>query len=115
MPRSPGTMTVAISRFARAAWRSEIHLVIAGETLFVTGWSLLWASALHLIPFMPVRACPLLMVLGLAFAAYAMRRPHRHGRVHRTRSSGRRLSQSMRRRADALIHEQPANYLERKS
>lgn len=41
------------------------NLALCGLVLFVVGWSTMWASALQLIPFVPVSACPLLMLLGL--------------------------------------------------
>lgn len=64
---------------ARVLWTHELRLVIAAEILFVAGWSLMWASSLDLFPF-PVRACPLLMIVGLGLGACAKRsaRPSKH-------------------------------------
>jgi hypothetical protein len=39
---------------------------LAGEVLFVTGWSLMWASSLDLTPFVPISACIATMIIGLA-------------------------------------------------
>jgi hypothetical protein len=63
----------AMSAVGGLKWTTQIRLIVAGEALFVGGWSLMWASSLDLVPFIPVRLCPVLMVVGLVLAAPAVR------------------------------------------
>jgi hypothetical protein len=72
MLNSSHTQKAAIPALGGLKWTAQLRLIVAGEALFVAGWSLMWASSLDLIPF-PVRACPLLMAVGLMLAAPAMR------------------------------------------
>ena len=59
----------AIVHPTRGLWKHELRLVIAAEIFFVGGWSLMWACSLDLVPVLPVRACPLLMIIGLGLGA----------------------------------------------
>jgi hypothetical protein len=48
-----------------AAYRTGNFGWWLAEASFVTGWSLMWATALGIIGFMPLSLCLLLMLLGV--------------------------------------------------
>ncbi len=50
------------------------RLVWMGELLFVGSWSLMWASSLDLVHFVPAALCPVIMVLGLVLRATEARK-----------------------------------------
>jgi uncharacterized membrane protein len=43
--------------------------LLLAEILFVAGWSSMWATSLHIIPFVPTAVWLALMALGLLLAA----------------------------------------------
>ena len=47
----------------------RVHLLWAGEVLFVAGWSLMWAASLALTPWIPVWLCIGSMIGGLTLFA----------------------------------------------
>src|SRR5215212_4811556 len=53
------------SRVSGGKWPDDAALWL-GMLLFVAGWSSMWASALRLVPYIPIGVCPILMLAGLA-------------------------------------------------
>lgn len=49
------------------------HLWLIALAVFTAGWSLLWASGLRLITFLPLSAGPLLMLAGLGLFRLSLR------------------------------------------
>jgi sulfite exporter TauE/SafE len=47
----------------------EVHGLVVGQLLFALGWSLLWASALALMTFVPISIGLMLMAAGLGVPA----------------------------------------------
>ncbi len=59
------------------AWREirplQTYLWLIALVVFAAGWSLLWASGLRLITFLPLPAGPLLMLAGLGLFRLSLR------------------------------------------
>jgi hypothetical protein len=62
---SPHNPTGAARYLTGLKWRADTAIWL-GMLLFVSGWSLIWASALRLVPYIPIGICPILMLAGLA-------------------------------------------------
>ena len=65
---------IALSELKASFGRLDRKLLLA-ETLFVMGWSLMWASSLRLVPFLD--AWLALLVLGLLLGWHQQRRKKR--------------------------------------
>jgi hypothetical protein len=70
MPRSLILQAgVEAARWARERELREVHALVVGQVLFGLGWSLMWATALSLITFIPIMTGPMLMAAGLGVPA----------------------------------------------
>jgi hypothetical protein len=54
--------------------------LLVAEVMFVAGWSLMWATSLHIIPFVPSAVWLTLMVLGLVRGAMLAKHSRRSAR-----------------------------------
>jgi MYXO-CTERM domain-containing protein len=74
MAEQTGARLVALSELKASFGRLDRKLLLA-ESLFVVGWSLMWASSLHLVPFLD--AWLAMLVLGLLLGWQQQRRKKR--------------------------------------